>query len=136
MRPSKGFWGTGEKGIYFRRTWEQRPNFEGNWGTETILGNREHKKTNFQFLGNRGTSQFISGEQGNRYLLCEGLISLRNLKNGRRYTLLCQWKITEVGQHKLISSTLLRVTDARTYTQTDRQTCLNQYESCTDTNVS
>ena len=29
----------------------------------TILGNREHKKTNFRFLGNGGTSQFISGEQ-------------------------------------------------------------------------
>ena len=36
-------------------------------GTKTILGNREHKKTNFRFLGNRGTSQFISGEQGKRY---------------------------------------------------------------------
>ena len=36
-------------------------------GTKTILGNREHKKTNFPFLRNRGTSQFISGEQGNRY---------------------------------------------------------------------
>ena len=48
---------------------EQRPNFEGNRGTKTILGIREHKKTNFRFLGNRGTSQFISGEQGNRYPL-------------------------------------------------------------------
>ena len=38
---------------------EQRPNFEGNRGTKTILGNREHKKTNFRFLGNRGTSQFF-----------------------------------------------------------------------------
>ena len=38
-------------------------------GTKTILGNREHKKTNFRFLGNRGTIQFISGEQGNRYPL-------------------------------------------------------------------
>ena len=46
---------------------EQRPNFKGNRGTKTILGNREHKKTNFQFFGNRGTSQFISGEQGSRY---------------------------------------------------------------------
>ena len=42
---------------------EQWPNLEGNRGTKTILGNREHKKTNFRFLGNRGTSQFISGEQ-------------------------------------------------------------------------
>ena len=24
-------------------------------GTKTILGNREHKKTNFRFLGNKGT---------------------------------------------------------------------------------
>ena len=47
--------------------WEQRSNFEGNRGTKTILGNREHKKTNFRFLGNRGTSQFISGELGNMY---------------------------------------------------------------------
>ena len=69
VRPSQGFWETGEKGIYFRGTGEQRPNFEGNKGTKTILGNREHKKTNFPFLGNRGTSQFISGEQGNRYPL-------------------------------------------------------------------
>ena len=62
-----GVWGTGEKGIYFRGTGEQRSNCEGNRGTKTILGNREHKKTNFRFWGNRGTSQFISGEQGNRY---------------------------------------------------------------------
>ena len=50
-----------------RGTGEQMSNFEGNGGTKTILGNREHKKTNFRFLGNRGTSQFILGEQGNRY---------------------------------------------------------------------
>ena len=69
LRPSKGFLGTqGKKGIYFRRTGEQRPNFDGNRGTKTILGNREHKKTaHFQFFGNMGTSQFISGEQGTRY---------------------------------------------------------------------
>ena len=46
----------------------QIPNSEGNRGTKTIFGNGDHKKTNFQFLGNRGTSQFISWEQGNRYL--------------------------------------------------------------------
>ena len=67
MRPSRGFGGTGERGIYFRGTGEQMSNFEGNRGTKTILENREHKKTNFRFLGNRGTSQFISGEQGIRY---------------------------------------------------------------------
>ena len=52
--------------------------FQGNKdqnlrGTKTILGNREHKKTNFRFLGNRGTSQFISGEQWNGYHPWEGL---------------------------------------------------------------
>ena len=60
-----GFGEQGKKSIYFRGTGEQRQNFEGNWGTKTILGSREHKKTNFRFLGNMGTSQFISGEQGN-----------------------------------------------------------------------
>ena len=40
--------------------------FEGNMGTNTILANREHKKTNCRF---GGSGQFISGEQGNRYLL-------------------------------------------------------------------
>ena len=52
------------------------PNLEGNRGTKTILGNREHKKTNFRFLGNRGTSQFISGEQGNMYPPPPGRASL------------------------------------------------------------
>ena len=61
--------------IYFRGTGEQRPNFEGNRGTKTILGNREHKKAIFRFLGNRGTSEFLSGEQGNRYPPWEGLIN-------------------------------------------------------------
>ena len=58
---NRGFGEQGEKGIYFRGTWEQMPHFKGNRGTKTILGNRDHKKTNFRFLGNRGTSQFISG---------------------------------------------------------------------------
>ena len=67
MRPSQGF---GEQGIYFRRTGEQRPNFEGNRGTIiTILGDREHKKTHFRSGENRATSQPISGEQRNRYPL-------------------------------------------------------------------
>ena len=56
----KGVFISGEQG-------NKGQNFEGNMGTKTILGNREHKITNFGFFGNRGTSQFISGEQGNRY---------------------------------------------------------------------
>ena len=54
-------------------------NFEGNRGTKTILGNREHKKTNFRFLGNSGTSHFISGEQGNRYPPGRASLTLRML---------------------------------------------------------
>ena len=52
------------RGIYFRVTGEQRLNFEGPgeqrqyWGTGNIT---------FLILGNMGTSQFISGEQGNWY---------------------------------------------------------------------
>ena len=55
---------------------EQRSNFKGNRRTKTILGNRgtktiletrEHKKIFFRLLGIRVASQFILGEQGNRY---------------------------------------------------------------------
>ena len=63
MRPSQGFWGTGGKRAFI--SGEQGNKGQILRGTKTILGNREHKKTNFRFLGNRGTSQFISGEQGN-----------------------------------------------------------------------
>ena len=66
MRPSQGFWGTGERGHLLQRNRGTKANFEGNRGKKTILGNSEHRK---QFLGNMGISQFISGEQGNRYPL-------------------------------------------------------------------
>ena len=86
--PARGLGEQGGNGIYFRGRGEQRSSFEGNKGKKTIVGNREHKKstkegkdqesiqssttpdphrTNFQFLRNKGTSQFISGKQGNRY---------------------------------------------------------------------
>ena len=67
MRPSHGFGGTGETGHLFQGNRGTKASFEGNRGTKTILGNREHKKITFRFWGNWGTSQFISGEQGNRY---------------------------------------------------------------------
>ena len=66
LRPSQGFWGTGEKGILSRGTGEQKPNFERKRGTKTILGNREHKNTNFRFLGNRGTGEQAILFQGNK----------------------------------------------------------------------
>ena len=43
---------------------EQIPNFEGNRGTKTILGNREHKKTHFQFFGNRGAREQVPSSLG------------------------------------------------------------------------
>ena len=57
----------GKKGIYFRGTWEIRPNFEGKRGTGTILGNRELKNT-FFMLGeqeNKKTHFSIFVEDGN-----------------------------------------------------------------------
>ena len=60
MRPSQGFWEQWKKGIYFRGTEEQRPNFEGNRGTKTILvvqGTNETKI--FDFCG--------TGEQANLF---------------------------------------------------------------------
>ena len=54
------------KGHLCQETREQMLNFDGKMETKTIFGNREHMKTNFQFVGNRGTSQFISGEHENR----------------------------------------------------------------------
>ena len=81
-----GVWGNRGKMTFI--SGEERSSLEGNKGTKTIVGKREHKKstkegkdqesiqssttpdhnrTNFRFLRNRGTSQFISGKQGNRY---------------------------------------------------------------------
>ena len=54
MRPFQEYWRTGEKSIYSRGTVEQRPNFEGNKGTKTLLGNRERKKTNFRIFWEQG----------------------------------------------------------------------------------
>ena len=66
--PPRGFGEQGKQGIYFRGTGEQRPIMRGTGEQRpNFEGNREHKKTNFRFLGNRGASQFFSGEQGNRY---------------------------------------------------------------------
>ena len=40
--PPRGFGQQGNKGIYFKGSWEQRPNFGGNRGTKTLLENRVH----------------------------------------------------------------------------------------------
>ena len=49
-----GILGNRGKGIYFKGAGEQRPNFKGNRGTKTILGNRVHKRTNIRFFWEQG----------------------------------------------------------------------------------
>ena len=56
-----GGFGNSGKCIYFR---EQRPKFEWNRETNTILGNSRHMKTAL-ILGEQGLIKFISGEHGN-----------------------------------------------------------------------
>ena len=64
LRPSQWFGGTGH---LFQGNRGTKTKFLGEQGNKDNIGNKEHKKTNLQFLGNTRTSQFISGEQGNRY---------------------------------------------------------------------
>ena len=65
MRPSQEFWGTGEKGHLFQGNKGQI--LRGTEEQKKYLGTGDIRKQIFIFFGNRGTSQFISGEQGNRY---------------------------------------------------------------------
>ena len=59
--PPRCFGEQGKKSNYLRETGEQTPNFEGNRGTKTILGNREHDN---KFS--------IFGEQGNKPIYFRG----------------------------------------------------------------
>ena len=54
--PSQGFWEQGNKAIYFRGTREQRSKIERNGETKGNLGNREHRKSDFDF-GEQGEMQ-------------------------------------------------------------------------------
>ena len=47
LRPSQGFWGTGNKAIYFRGTREQKSETKENKETKTIWGNRKLRKSRF-----------------------------------------------------------------------------------------
>ena len=40
------------------------PNFEGNRGAKTILGNREHKKQIFDFWGTGEQANLFQGNKG------------------------------------------------------------------------
>ena len=59
LRPSKGFWGSGEQGHLFQGNRGIKSKFEGNRGTKTISGNREHRKQISDFWG--------TGEQTNLF---------------------------------------------------------------------
>ena len=67
MRPSQGFWGTGKKGHLFQGNKGQI--LRGTEEQKKYFGTGNIRKQIFRFFGNRGTSQFISREQGNRYPL-------------------------------------------------------------------
>ena len=54
MRSFQGLGEKGGKGIYFRRTGEQRPNFEGNKETKTILGTGNIRKQILDMYGEQG----------------------------------------------------------------------------------
>ena len=67
MKPSQGFWGTGEQGHLFKGNRGTKAKCCGEQGNKDNIGEQGTQETNFRILGSRGTSQFISGEQGNRY---------------------------------------------------------------------
>ena len=61
----------------FQGNREQRPNFEGNMGAKTILGNVEHKKTFSMFWG---TGEHTNLVQGN---MRKGISPMKALKLDR-----------------------------------------------------
>ena len=70
VRPFQGVLGNREKRAFI--SGEQRPNFEWNRGTKTLLGNRKHKKVNYRFF-----VFFLVGggggrEQGNKRIYFRG----------------------------------------------------------------
>ena len=62
--PSQWVCGTGEKDIYFSGTGGQRPNIQGNMGTKTVLGNREHYRNTILDFG--GSGEPVNVFQGNK----------------------------------------------------------------------
>ena len=56
-----GVWGNREKKAFILG--EERPNFEGNRGSKTILGNREHKN-NFLFSWEQEQVNLFQGNIG------------------------------------------------------------------------
>ena len=61
----QGVCGTGETGNSFHGgTREKRSNFEGNRGTKTILGNKEHKIFCFDFWRTGEQANLFQGNKG------------------------------------------------------------------------
>ena len=63
MMPSQGFGGTGGKRAFISEKQVNKGQILRERGTKTILGNREHKKTNFRF-GGGGQANLFQGYIG------------------------------------------------------------------------
>ena len=61
---SPGVLGNRGKGHLFQGNREQRPNFEGNRGTKTILGNREYKYIKIGFRATGEEANLFQGING------------------------------------------------------------------------
>ena len=59
-------WGRG-KWLLFHVNWKVRPTFDGNRRTKIIMGNREHKITNFRGGWGQGNTLLYFGEHGDIY---------------------------------------------------------------------
>ena len=80
MRLSQGLGEHGNNAIYFRGTRVQRSKNEANRGTKAILGNREQRKSRFQFRGTGEQSDLFQGNKGNRYIHLEGILNKKACK--------------------------------------------------------
>ena len=62
--PSQGFWETGGKGISFRGTGDQRPNFEGNREKRQYWGTGNIRTQIFDFWGTGEQANLFQGNKG------------------------------------------------------------------------
>ena len=84
---------------------EQMPNFEGNRGRKTLLGNREHKKTNYSFFG----------EQGNKPIYFRGTREQVTPSPLGKASFICKEKISEaLLQLLILASQQLKILSAIT----------------------
>ena len=61
--PPRSYGEHGDNVIYFRGTGEHKSKYEGNRGTNVILGSREHSKLRFWFWGTRENAEIFQGNK-------------------------------------------------------------------------